>query len=173
MNIKIINDKIENCLSNEDCLYITLDYTHPIVKDGKIAYPVLNSWVEKTSIDTMLELKNKLPDFPKEFDEFSFVNIVYYKKTNELKLLLLQEPICLIKDKLSFNFKSNLPIYTLKDLNWNKELISLSFKSDLEKDDVDIVYSNYGINDNNGNLYFKKSDSINVFYEYVFINKIF
>lgn len=163
MNIKIINDDIKNCLSNEECIYIKLDYNNPIIKDKKIAYPILNMYYEKTSIDTVDELKIKIPQLP-NLDTKAFVNIVKFK--NDYKILILKEPIRCINNKVAFNNFIDDIFYVLKNDKWDKNKNDVSFKSSFNKEDIDIIYSNYDIYDNNGLLFFKKNN-IDNFYQYL------
>ena len=56
-DVKIINNNIEDNLSNKNCIYVKLDYDNPIINGKNIAYPILSAWLEKTSIDSVDELK--------------------------------------------------------------------------------------------------------------------
>lgn len=162
MKIKIINDNVENYLSDEECIFLELDYSKPIIKDKKIAYPILNMYFEKTEIDTIDELKVKMPDLPDVFSN-PFVNIVKFK--DDYKILVLREPIRYINNKIVFNNFVDDVFYVLKEENWDKDKNNVSFKSSFNKDDITIIYSNYYIYDNNGLVFFNKND-IDDFYKY-------
>ena len=100
-DVKIINNNIEDNLSNKNCIYVKLDYDNPIINGKNIAYPILSAWLEKTSIDSVDELKIKMPELP-DLDEYSFVNIIYYTN-NTYKILILREPIRVINEKININ----------------------------------------------------------------------
>ena len=167
-DVKIINNNIEDNLSNKNCIYVKLDYDNPIINGKNIAYPILSAWLEKTSIDCVDELKIKMPELP-DLDEYSFVNIIYYTN-NTYKILILREPIRVINEKININNYINDIFYDLKDNKWIRNSNDISYKSTVEPSKIEIVHSNYNIIDDNGNLFFKKND-LNKFYEFVF-NKI-
>lgn len=163
MNIKIINSNIEDNLSNQDCIYIKLDRDNPIIKENKIAYPILNAWLEKTSIDTIEELKIKLPKMPNL--DYTFVNIIYAE--NICQIIILKQPIRVLNDKISINHYIDDVYYQLINNKWKKEKINVSYKADIDKDKINIIYSTYDIYDNQGNLFYK-NNTIEDFYEFMF-----
>lgn len=165
MKIKIVED-ISNNLSGEDCLYIKLDYNNPFIENNKIAYPVLNAWYEKSTVDNIFELKIKMPELP-DLNNYSFVNIT--KINDEYKIYILKEPIRILNDKINIiNYIDNF-YYILKENKWDKNINNVTYKSSFDKKDMEIIYSNYNIYDNNGNLYFKKNE-IDDFYKYILNN---
>jgi len=165
--VKIV-DNIEDNITNKNCIYVQLDYDNPIVKDKNIVYPILNLWLSKTSIDTINELKIKMPTLP-NIKNCTFVNIVFYDNT--YKILVLKEPIRIMENKIVIINHIDDYYFILKKNIWDKNKIDVSFKSVIEKDKMQFIYSSYNIMsydviDNSNNLFFKKNNIDNL-YEFI------